>query len=256
MDSQIMLELSTLAQKALFVAVVAVVALVVQRVVLRFVRTAFEKANLPNASIIINILRVTIWAVAFLTILQPVFGIDPSTLIATLGVVSVAISLGMQDTISNIVSGLGLMLSGSVKPGDIVEIGSTRGVVTDMTWRSTTLRTRGGNVDVIPNSVLNKTTLTHLDPFNEGMCTVGIAVKPGADLDAVIQDVVDAMEQEFGDDLNPAYGVNVFFDSITAYGTTGSVYLHLVDGLTYAPAQTRAVRALHGRPWCASAVNE
>ncbi len=42
-----------------------------------------------------------------------------------------------------------------VKPGDQVSIGNISGEV-DMNWRSTIVRDRGGKVDIIPNSVLNK----------------------------------------------------------------------------------------------------
>ena len=48
------------------------------------------------------------------------------------------------------------MLGGVVKPGDQVSIGTISGEVIDMNWRSTVVRARGGRVDIIPNSVLNK----------------------------------------------------------------------------------------------------
>ena len=53
------------------------------------------------------------------------------------------------------------MLGGVVKPGDQVSIGTISGEVIDMNWRSTIVRARGGRVDIIPNSVLNKTALAH-----------------------------------------------------------------------------------------------
>lgn len=240
--------------KVVIVAVAVGVALLVQRVAVKVTRRAFEAADVPNASIFINILRALIWSLALLSILKPVFGVEPTWLVGALGVVSVAVSLGLQDTISNIIGGLGLMLSRSIKPGDVVEIGSTRGIVTDVTWRSTTLRTRVGDVDVIPNSVLNKTTLTHLDPANYGVCKVTIAIKPEAGLEAVAAEVREAVAEALGDDLNPAFQTGVFFSAIAAYGTEGTIHIHVKDNVTYVSAQSRVVNALHGREWLANAL--
>ncbi len=254
MEQQIVSSIDELVRKAVVIAVAVCVALVAQRVVVRLTKKVLDSSDVPNASIFVNILRAFIWSFALLSVMKPVFGVDPSGLITALGVVSVAISLGLQDTISNIIGGLGLMMGRVVRPGDKVTVGGTTGVVTDVTWRSTTLRTRGGDVDVIPNSVLNKTTLTRLDDVNSGMCKVEFAVAPGADLDAVSAEVIAAAEEAIGDDLDPRYRTAVCFTGITAYGTEGFAALHVVDGVYFSTAQTRLVHALHGKPWLAQAI--
>ncbi len=254
MEQEVITQVDALFSKAVVIAVAVGVALVVQRVVVRLTKKFLENSDVPNASIFVNILRTLIWSFALLSVMKPVFNVDPSGLIAALGVVSVAISLGLQDTISNIVGGLGLMMGRVVRPGDKVTVGGTTGVVTDVTWRSTTLRSRLGDVDVIPNSVLNKTTLTRLDDMNAGMCKVEFAVAPGADLDAVSAEVISAAEEAIGDDLDPRYRTAVCFTGITAYGTQGFAALHVVDGVYFSTAQTRLVHALHGKPWLAQAI--
>ena len=254
MEQEIINQVDVLLGKAVIIAVAVALALVVQRIVVRVTKKLLDTSEVPNASIFVNILRALIWSFAALSVMQPVFGVDPSGLIAALGVVSVAISLGMQDTISNIVGGLGLMIGRVVQPGDKVTVGSTSGVVTDVTWRSTTLRTREGDVDVIPNSVLNKTTLTHLDDVNAGCCTVKFAVAPGFDLDVVSAEVVAAAEEALGADLDVRYRTAVCYTGITAYGTEGFAALHVADGVLFSSARTRLVHALHGKPWLARAI--
>ena len=254
MEEQVVAQIDVLLGKVVVIAAALVVALVAQRIVVRLTKKVLEASEVPNASIFVNILRALIWSLALLSVMQPVFGVDPSGLIAALGVVSVAISLGLQDTISNIVGGLGLMVGRVVQPGDKVTVGSTSGVVTDVTWRSTTLRTREGDVDVIPNSVLNKTTLTHLDDVNAGCCTVKFAVAPGFDLDVVSAEVVAAAEEALGADLDVRYRTAVCYTGITAYGTEGFAALHVADGVLFSSARTRLVHALHGKPWLARAI--
>lgn len=247
-------QLDVAVMKAVIIAVAVIIASVVQRVVVRLTNKIFEAAEIPNASIFVNMLRIIIWSFALLSILKPVFGVDPTWLVTALGVVSVAISLGLQDTISNIIGGFGLMLARVIRPGDHVTVGSTSGTVTDVTWRSTTLRSRGGNVDVIPNSVLNKTTLTRLDDANAGVCKVSIAVAPTADLDAVVADIRSTVEAACADDLDPRFQTGVNFTGMTAYGTEGVIVLHVADGVGFAGVQNRVVHELHGREWLANAL--
>ena len=152
-----------------------------------------DSSKLPSASIFVNIIRGIIWAFAILAVLQPVFGIQPTAFVTALGVTSIALSFGLQDTISNLVGGLGLMLVGVVKPGDQVSIGNISGEVIDMNWRSTIVRDRGGKVDIIPNSVLNKTALVHRTRWDVTEVPVTIVLKPSADLDAVTQEIIETI---------------------------------------------------------------
>ena len=235
-------------------AFAAAAALVVQRVVVRLMHKALDASNLPSASIFINIVRALIWAVALLSVMRPVFGVDPAGFVAALGVVSLAVSLGMQDTVANLVSGISLMVSKSVQPGDHVTVGGVTGEVTDVTWRSTTVRIRGGAEEVIPNSVLSKTALTRITDWSVGYCGVPIAVVPGANLSAVADECRRVAESELVDLLDPAFETDVVFSALTAYGTQGEVRLHVNPDVAFSTAQDRLVRALSGRPWLASAL--
>ncbi len=240
--------------KCVVLVVTVAVTLVVQRVVVRLMHKALDVSELPSASLFINIGRALIWVLALLSVLRPVFGVDPAGFVAALGVVSLAISLGMQDTISNIIGGISLMLSKSVQPGDYISVGDVTGEVTDVTWRSTSVMMRGGAVEVIPNSVLSKTALTRITPWSVGYCGVPIAVVPGADLNAVAQECCRIAASELADLLDPAFETDVIFSAFSAYGTQGEVRLHVLPDVVFSTAQDRLARALSGRPWLASCV--
>ena len=111
------------------------------RVISRVLRKILDNSQIPSASIFVNLTRVTIWVTGAAMVLQPVFGINPTTLITALGVGGVAISLGLKDTIANIIGGFGLMLGRVIQPGDLVTIQGVTGTVHDITWRQTVVRT-------------------------------------------------------------------------------------------------------------------
>ena len=254
MEHLIGIDLGGWLDKGVTLVVAVVVALVIQRVVVRLMHKVLDASNLPSASLFINIVRAVIWTLALLSVMRPVFGVDPAGFVAALGVVSIAVSLGMQDTISNIIGGISLMLSKAVQPGDHISVGDVTGEVTDVTWRSTTVLMRGGAEEVIPNSVLSKTALTRLTPWGVGYCGVPIAVVPGADLVAVAQECCEIAARELADLLDPEFATDVVFSAMTAYGTQGEVRLHVRRDVVFSTAQDRLVRALSGRPWLASAL--
>lgn len=240
-------------QKAVFLCVVAAVAYVADKLASRALRRVLDVSNVPSASIFVNLARIAIWVLALTVVLQPVFGIEPNAVITALGVTGVAISLGVQDTISNLIGGLSLMIGKVISIGDEVTVGSTTGKVTDIDLKCTTVQLRSGNVEVIPNSILNKTALAKIDPSNVGSCGVPICVKHGADLDAVTEEIVGLATKALGDLLDTRYGVSVLFEGMDASGTKGTVWVHVQDGVSFGKAQDAVARALQGQPWLAEA---
>ena len=241
--------------KGVIILVAVIIALVIQHIAVRLAHRVLDASNVPSVSILINILRGLIWFLALLSVMEPVFGVAPSYFVATLGVVSVAVSLGLQDTISNIIGGLSLMLAHVIKPGDEIAVGSVTGEVTDVTWRSTTVRNRSGAVEVIPNSVLNKTSLTRRIPFEVGRVDVPFDAVQGADLTAITNEILPVVEEALGEYRDPAIPTLVLFSSMEAYGIKGTIIAHVNKDIMTGVAADKIVRALEGKPWIASALN-
>ena len=111
---------------------------------------------LPASSIFINIARAVIWMIGGSFILDNCFGINANALVAALGVGGIAISLGFQDTLSNLIGGMQVTFMGIIKPGDNIEVGGVSGVVQDITWRHTTIEDACGQTIIVPNSNISK----------------------------------------------------------------------------------------------------
>ncbi len=84
-----------------------------------------------------------------------VFDRPITSLLATSGVLAMIIGLAAKMNLSNIVSGLAINLEHPFRVGDWVKIGSyDEGVIEDINWRATQIRTRTGLSLIIPNSIV------------------------------------------------------------------------------------------------------
>lgn len=239
--------------RAIMLAVAVLLAVVVAHFLTKLLRRLLDVSEVPSASIFVNIARALVWAFALLAVLDPVFGVQPTAFVTALGVTSLVISFGLQDTVSNVIGGLGLMAGKVVQPGDRVDVSGFSGEVVDVNWRSTTVRDRLGNEQVIPNSVLNKTALKRLAPGSATLCEVDFAVAVDADLDQVTAEVKQAASEALAGRLTEGQDTGVCFLGADAYGISCAVYLHINDDVTLTAGRDALMRAIAGRPWLARA---
>ena len=109
-------------------------------------------------------------------------GFDTTTLLASLGIFSLAISLGAKDLVSDVLSGIMIVFSGEYQIGDIVEIGGFRGKVWEIGVRSTTLVNTDGNMKNVSNR--NVSNVMNLSRVNTHY-TMKISIPHGQPLDQV-----------------------------------------------------------------------
>lgn len=200
---------------------------------------------LPSSSIFINIARTVIWMVGGSFILDNCFGINANALITALGIGGIAISLGFQDTLSNLIGGVQVTFMGIIKPGDNIEVGGQSGVVQDITWRHTTIKDACDQTIVIPNSNISKNTLVHLMPF--GRVAVPIAIKdPGkwSDLDALAAELTAATRRAVLPISSFDKEPYVLFSEITELGLKGKIIFIVSNDSTTFTAADACIRAI------------
>lgn len=241
-------------QRLCLLFIVLLITVTVSHYVRKVLSYFLERSNFPNASIFVNLVRFWIDAIGLLAVLDPVFGIKPTAFVAALGVGSLVVSLGMQDSVSNVIGGLGLMMFQVVKPGDYIEVGEYSGTVTDVNWRNTTIIDRLGNKHVIPNSVLNKTTVSRTDDMYCSRCEVDLVVRHDADLDVVTEEIRAAGERALGDRLVEGMPIEVLFVGTTAFGFECVVYLHVISEVTLGASADAFMRELGHASWMSSAL--
>ena len=118
------------------------------------IRSQKDGSEIPATSILGNMAKAIVFTIGFILILQN-FGVAIAPLVTALGVGGIAVALALQPTLSNLFSGLQLILSGKINVGDFIQLeGGQRGFIRDITWRNTTIETAQNNVIVVPNSKL------------------------------------------------------------------------------------------------------
>ncbi|MCD6152983.1 MAG: mechanosensitive ion channel family protein [Syntrophobacterales bacterium] len=175
-------------QKILLVIVIASVTIVFARIAVGFVNSYAGKAQgvLPLTSISSNLVNVLILATGILIILQSL-GISITPMLTAFGVGGLAVALALQDTLSNLFSGLHIIISKQVAPGDYVKLDTGEaGYVTDIAWRNTTIRAISNNMIVVPNSKLASAIITnYCQPEKEMSVLIQVGVSYDSDLEKV-----------------------------------------------------------------------
>jgi CRP-like cAMP-binding protein len=104
----------------------------------------------------------------------------------------VVIGFALQDTLGNLFSGLAIQIEKPFRVGHWVTIAGTDGMVSEVTWRATKIRTKAGNFVVVPNSVVAKETITN---YSEPTHETRLEVEVGASYDAPPNEVKAVIAQ-------------------------------------------------------------
>ena len=107
------------------------------------------------------------------------------SLLAGSGVAAIVIGLAAQESVANLISGALIVLYRPIETGDLVRINGLTGTVEEITLRHTVLRTVENSRVVVPNSIVNSSTLENLNMQEQKKCNfldIGIAYDADPDL--------------------------------------------------------------------------
>ena len=141
--------------EALFIAILTIIT---TKIVGKVIEAGLNKIkhfndNLTGIYLIRDIVIYNIYFIALMDILN-LFGVNLYGTLLSLGIVGIAVSLAAKDIISNLFSGIILIIGKSIKTGDTIEINKTKGVVQYIHLRTTTIKDDDGIISTIPNSTL------------------------------------------------------------------------------------------------------
>ena len=132
-----------------------------------------------------------------LLLMMTALGAQVTPILTALGVGGLAVALALQDTLSNLFAGFYVSISGQIRLGDYIKLNTgEEGYVSDITWRSTAIRTLGNNLIIVPNSKLGQANVTnyHL-PEMRMSASVQVNVGYDADEERVERVLLDVVTQ-------------------------------------------------------------
>lgn len=164
-------------------------------------------------------IRIVLWVLAIVTV-AGVLGIPTASLVAVISITGVALSLSLQSILTNLFSGVTLLLTRPIAVGEYVEIGSNAGTVHSVGLYYTTIVTLNGQIVTIPNGDVAGAAI-----INYGRePTRRVQLLYEADYDDATEDVLAALlaaaarEEHTLSDPAPDAFISSYKDSTIEYG--------------------------------------
>ena len=138
--------------KAVILLVIGILAI---RLVMNLLKKTLEKSKLEKAAhtLILSLARVTLYILLLLSVASSL-GIDVTGIVALASVLTLALSLALQNMVSNIIGGFTILYTHPFHSGDYVEIAGQSGTVEEINMTYTKLSTPDNKVISIPNSAV------------------------------------------------------------------------------------------------------
>ena len=224
----------------------AVLVLAVGVVVIKLIQRAVERILSRNASLapihryLRSAVSIVLWLLLALVLLGSL-GVELTSIIALLSVAGLAVSLALQNTLSNLAGGIMLLVSKPMTIGDYVEIGSVSGTVSMIGLSYSTLVTVENKEIYIPNSQLSSATIINYTRLGRRRMELTFSASyddPAEAVKAALQEAVDqfpAILQDPAPEIRLCgygdSGVNYLVRAWTATGDYWDTYYRLLEAV-------------------------
>lgn len=207
-------------EKILPTLAVFVAGVVIVKLMLRLFEKLLSRSKLERAAygMIRATMKVLLYFILILVVASQL-GIDVSSLIAVLSVISLAITLAVQGALTNVVGGISLLTTHPFKAGDYVDIGVESGTVQEVGLAYTTLLTVDNKTVHIPNGVASSARIVNYSTA----ATRRVDLKVSASYDCATEDVKAALLQAAN--VPTALFTPAPFAAVDSYGDSAITYI-------------------------------
>lgn len=201
---------------------VLIIGLLLARILSKWVERALKRSPHFDATIanfLSNLVKYALWAMVLITVLTQ-FGVETTSILAALGGMALAIGLALQGTLSNVASGVMILVQRPFKVGEAINVGDITGVVQEIGLFTTELKQFDGLFVMIPNSELWNQPIVnyHRHPIRRFELVVGIGYNDSMDQARRELLALAEADERVLDDPAPVAFVNSLDDSSVGIG--------------------------------------
>ena len=189
--------LADIAPKLLLAVLIFVAGWWLIKLILIFIKKGLSKVGVEKSVItfLSSFCKYVLRIFAFIVALTP-FGFQISSLLTALGAAGITLGLGLKESVSNIASGIQIIVSKPFQVGHYIHLGSVEGTVTRVEIMYSTLMTLDKKEVVIPNSVVTTSVLTNYTALGVRRVDFDYTVRYGTDLQIVRTLLLEAAERD------------------------------------------------------------
>jgi len=182
--------ISKIIYSLLIILVAVIIYIIFEVIVFHLWKKAIKRANAKTieslSSVLRGILKTIIIIITILYILSA-WGVEVTPILAGLGIAGIAISLALQPTLSNVFSGISMILDDSIRVGDLVYLdGGLKGKIHSIGLRSTKIITFDNELVIVPNSKLAESNIQNIAlPEPKSRVVIEFGVAYGVDIEKV-----------------------------------------------------------------------
>jgi small-conductance mechanosensitive channel len=183
---------------------------------------------LPVTTLSENLAQLVVVILGILVLLRAM-GLEIAPMLTALGVGGLAVALALQDTLSNLFAGFYIAVARQIRLGDYIKLSTgEEGYVSDITWRSTTIRGLGYNMVIIPNAKLAQAIVTNYYlPEKRMAASLQVAVSYDSDPEHIERVLLDVAQKSAGEisgllaEPAPSVSFDPGFGEFALYFTVG-----------------------------------
>ena len=156
------------------------------KIAMSICRKAVNRSKLKGTAgnFLLSLIKAAILAL-YVIILLSMLGVDTTSLVAIFSVLTLAISLAVQGVISNLASGITLIVTKPFEEGNYVDIDGSAGTVEKIYITCTKLRTPDNKMITIPNATITESNITNYSVKDTRRLDLNFSVAYGSDVEQV-----------------------------------------------------------------------
>ena len=201
-------------------AIILVAGILLIQLAIKLLRKALVKAKLEKVAgnLIVTLIQIILYGLLCL-ILAAKMGIDVTGIVALASVITLAVSLALQNALANVIGGFTLLSTHPFRSGDYVEVAGLAGTVTEITMSYTKLQTPDNKVISIPNSTVAASQVVNYSTMKTRRVDINVTASYDAPAETVLASLLEAakMDHVLTEPAEPFAAVTGYGDSAISY---------------------------------------